>query len=399
MLENSLSLEMDTFTLYGIHILISFLLAVVLSSITRKRYVTQGDSVTQKDKLRAQHIAHKGFIYKTLFKVSLHKNNTITNILFLFFFNLAMPVVGYLFSIWITFYLKNVSYQKKVTNTNILNLDEFGTSFLKVERIFGEGSMVELLHSDYGAKSKKLKALSSLSENMTPANLRIIKSTLSSKDDEIRMFGYATINKAEKAINTKINTYLEIYKQETDKKPTEQDEETIANAAKELATLYWELIYSELSHESLKAGFLTEVKKYIKIAKAYYEPQFYKIEGTIKNLDKKQSLLHDVEEKRKVQKKIKKHNDTLVKLQDLVIKMSVLMGKVYMSEQRYEDASTEFTWIQELYAEQSSFIVPYLAEIQFLLGNYTTVSAMLNNSLNLSLNATLHPVIEQWKKS
>jgi hypothetical protein len=375
---------------------ISLLLAVILSALTVERFKRNSEEIKRRDTRRLEEIENRSFIYKKLFNVSLHKNNRVTNIIFLFLFNLAMPIIGYIFSIWITIYLRNVSYQKKVVNTNILNLDEFGMSFLKVERIFGEGSMVELMNSEYAPRSKKLKALSSLSASLSPANLRIIRSTLSSRDDEIRMFGYSTINKAEKAINIKINEHLDIFKKEYEKNTQEQDKKAIAIAAKELAFLYWELVYTELSHESLKAGFLKEVKKYTEIAKLYYRPKSDQVEEKITALN---ARIKEEKNSRELFIEMKNLKDQSIKIIDIIIKLYVLMGKVYMNEKAYEKASSEFTVAQELHEDSSSFILPYLAEIQYLLGNYTAVNAIIKSSSDLSLNATLHPIIEQWKSS
>jgi len=397
------ALEPYMWIIYIFHAVISFIVAFLLSSLLVKRFVVSGEEIDAKDKRRLQEISQKSLIFKLLFRVSLHKNNRITSTLFIFLFIFAMPVIGYIFAIWIAFYLKNISYDKKVSNTNILNLDEFGISFLKVERIFGEGSMSELMNNKYAPKSKKLKALSSLSNSLSPANLRIIRSTLTSTDDEIRMYGYATINKAEKALNIKINHYLEIYQSESEKKDADQGK--LANAAKELAELYWEMVYTELSHESLKTGFLEEVKSYIRVAKKYYLPKSHKLKEEIILLDEESKLyreksdevLRSKEVEYQVQRKVLK--DKLLNYNNILTKLYLLMGKVYMNEKNYERASTEFTVAQELYEGKSSFILPYLAEIQFIMGNYSIVTSIVNKSKDLGLNSTLYPIVEQWKTS
>lgn len=394
-------------TLLIIHVVLSILLAIVSSFYMTKRFTSKKEDTELKDEQRLKKIEHRGRVYKLLFKVSLHKNNRITTFIFMFFFNLSTPVVGYLLSIWITLYLKHVKYEKVVANTNILNLDEFGTSFLKIERIFGEGSMIELLNSDYAPRSKKLKALSSLANSNTPANLKIIRSTLSSADDEVRMFGYAIINKAEKALNIKINTQLEKYnralalQEQLDEgdmaKQKELIDEDIASSANELAHLYWELVYTEISHESLKDEFLREVIKYVAVAKAGYRNLINKLENAI---DADELMLKELSSER--DELIDKLEDDKQRLRNFVAfntKLFILMGRVYMSKEEYEDASTEFVIAQETGGATSSLILPYLAEIQFLAGNYKTVNAILNRAKDLGVNAKLHPIVEQWKVS
>jgi len=393
--------EENFFLFYGIHIVISFIVAFFLARYIKDRFIVDSQEVKLKDGRRLQEIGHNSRLFRILFNVSLHKNNRKTSTFFLFLFNLSMPIVGYFFSAWIAYYLKTVSYQKKVLNTNILNLDEFGISFLKVDRIFGEGSMSTLLVDKYAPKSKKLKALSSLASNLSPANLRIIRQTLSSTDDEIRMFGYAVINKAEQSLNTKINTQLEIYNDKYNSK------EVIAAAAKELASLYWEMVYTELSHDSLKDNFLKEVVKYVEVAKEFYIEEVNVLHAQVDEDEYELSLLKikydnekDLEKHTlEITNKLDREKKKLAEYMDVCAKLYVMMGRVYMNQEKYEKANTEFTIAQELDTAEASFILPYLAEVHFLTGNYGVVHSMMNMATNLEFNATLQPIAQQWKAS
>lgn len=367
------SMAQHLWLLYILHIIISLLLAILLAKYIAKRYVREGEKIDARDKARLEEIANKSITFKLFFQAALHKNNRMTSIFFIFLFNIAIPIFGYILSAWISWYLNHIVYKKKVINTNILNLDEFNMSFLKVERIFGEGSMSTLLVNKYAPKSKKLKALSSLANSTSPANLRIIKQTLFSTDDEIRMFGYAIINKTEKAINEKLNKYITLFNEANEKE--EPDMLQRAEAANELAFLYWEMIYTELSHESLRDNFLQEVLKYLKIAKEFYI----------------EAIQNDVYIEGENSKCLGGNNPVCVKLY-------VLSGRVYMYEKKYEKAIIEFTIAQELNDEQhASYILPYLAEIYYLIGNYRVVKSMMNQASSLGINATLYPIIEQWR--
>jgi len=397
----TLFVENNFLILYVTHILLSMMTAYFLALYVKDRFVVDSKEVKLKDGKRLQEISHSSRIFRILFNVSLHKNNRKTSTFFLFIFNLSMPVVGYFFCAWIAYYLKIVSYQKKVLNTNILNLDEFGMSFLKIDRIFGEGSMATLLVDKYAPKSKKLKALSSLASNLSPANLRIIRQTLSSTDDEIRMFGYAVINKAEQALNVRINTQLEIFSDKYNSK------EVIASAAKELAALYWEMVYTELSHESLKENFLKEVIKYIAVAKDFYIDEVNVMHAQVDEEEYQLSLLktkYDNEKElakhtTKLTNQLDKNKKILAEYMDVCAKLYVMMGRVYMNTGKYEKANTEFTIAQELDTAEASFILPYLAEVHFLTGNYDVVHSMMNMAKNLEFNATLQPIAQQWKAS
>jgi len=366
--------------LYLVHIVISLVLAFILAKYTSKRFQKDSAKIALVDKKRLEEIKNKKIIFKLFFQFSLHKYNYLTNVLFIFMLNLSLPVIGYIISIWISWYLENIVYEDKVSHTSILNLDEFGISFLKVERIFGEGSMGDLMTSEYAPKSKKLRALSSLANNISPVNLKIIRQTLTSTDDEIRMFGYAIINKAEKALNVKINTQLDIfheaekflskYSDNSEKKEYKKYVIQRAESARNLAPLYWEMIYTELSHESLKENFLNEVVKYLKIAKEHYLPLLHTVEGNADSTD----------------------------LKELVARLFILMGRVYMLECKYEKASTEFTIAREINDAEYTSVLPYLAEINFVEGRYHIVQSILNSSKDLGLNSTLYHVVEQWRE-
>jgi len=392
----TLFVEEYFFIIYAVHIFISIVIAIISSAYTSSRFVTNTSAAKMQDSQRLQSIGNRSSrAFRLLFNFSLHKNNRITNFLFLFLFNLAMPVIGYFLTIWISWYLKHVTYDKKVLNTNILNLDEFSASFLKVDRIFGEGSMSTLLVDKYSPKSKKLKALSSLASNLSPANLRIIRQTLSSTDDEIRMFGYAVINKAEQSLNVKINKQLEIF---TD---TFNEKEEIAAAAKELASLYWEMVYTELSHESLKENFLHEVVKYVEVAKDFYIKEVNVMDEKVNEYEYQLSILTEEDEKEKEEliHKLDVDKKRLTEYMDVCTKLYVMMGRVYLNSGKYDKANTEFTIAQELDTAEASFILPYLAEVHYLTGNYDVVHTMMNMASNLNYNSTLYSVSEQWKVS
>lgn len=366
--------EENIYVIYIIHILISMLLALFISFYILRRYIKKSKTIDARDKERLEEVALNGIVFRMLFKVSLHKNNQITIFFFMFFFNITVPFVGYFFTVWIAWYLMNVKYEIKTESTNILNLDEFKMSFLKIERVFGEGSMSDLMLSEYASKSKKLKALSSLASNITPANLQVVKQTLSSVDDEIRMFGYAVINKAETVLNQKINKQLERIRKESIKYE-EKDEAIIAHASKELAFLYWEMVYTELSHESLKNNFLNSVITYIELAKDYYLPKLEEIEVSFTR---------------------ESHTDEIYKA---LSSLYMLMGRVYMKKNMYEQAKAEFTTAQEILPEKSTYILPYLAEVYYETGKYEIVQSVLSQAKGIDLNPILNPIMEQWKVS
>jgi len=386
---------------YMFHLIISIVLAFFVSIYIQKRYDTSSKASKENDKKRLEAIANRSLLFKFLFRISLHRNNPLASFLFFFIFNLSLPIFGYIASLWLGYYLLHIKYDQKFVSTNILNLDEFGYSFLKVERIFGEGSMVNVVLAEEVPKSKKLKALSSLSSNISPMTLRIIKQTLASKNDEIRMYGYAIINKIEKKLNENINKHLEIYNDKS------LDDATRYEAAKELAYFYWEMVYAELSHDSLKESFIKEVVKYVDIAKGYYRSQMEATQGSLLELNKELNDLRtrdiikkeDLKKIEELEKKLLEHEESNKNYKDTSAKLYILMGRVYMMKKEYENAVEEFTMAQELSESDFSFVLPYLAEIYYILRKFPIAKSIMNKAESLDLNPKLHPIVAQWSSS
>ncbi len=371
-----------------LHIILSLLVSLAISFYALKRFKKSCKTLNLQDEERLQNIEDKGWFFKLLFKASLHKNNQLAIFIFSFLFNLSVPFLGYFFTVWIFWYMVNVKYEEKIVDTNILDLEEFQESFFEVQRLFGEGSMINIMNNEYIPKSKKLKALAALSANNSPVSLHVIRQTLSSKDDEIRMFGYAIINKAEKEINADINKNLAIISKEVAKGDM-KDKERIAYASKELAQLYWEMVYTELVHESLKMNFLNSVTAYIEVAKEYFIP---KLDAIVKNIEEYED--QDVESNQL--DRLRKERKKLEHIYAICASLFTLMGRVYIHKKEYEQAKAELTVAKELLPEHSTFVIPYLAELYFITKHYRIVHSLLQQAEGIEYNAKLYPIAQQW---
>lgn len=281
----------------------------------------------------------------TLFLARRYKDYWLHSFGLLVFFNIALPVVGYLFSIWLTYYLLHVQYAKVLKNTKLINMDEFDQDFPHVKRAFGEGSMVDLMADTLAPQELRMKALSAMAENMTQKNVSVIKKSLSEKDDEIRLYSFSLIDNMEHGLNSKIHDATVRFK-------NEEDENERLKAAKELAFLYWEMIYFDLSDDVLKNYLINTSYEYAKICS--------------------KADMSDVD-------------------------INILLGKIYLAKNKYEEATTEFVMAIESGVD-NSYIIPYLAELYFKRGNYKSIRSMLSMEDKLNMNATMHPVVGQWKK-
>ncbi|QOP44916.1 hypothetical protein FM071_00835 [Sulfurimonas paralvinellae] len=365
------------YLLFSIHIFITLMLALFISRYALIRFPKE----CSKDRYRLEALKDRSAFFKFLFFASLHKNNPLSIFLFVVSFNLAIPFAGYFLTLWLFWYMVHVKYQAKAVQTNMLNLDEFETSFLKIERTFGEGSMINLIENSYIPKSKKIKALSILANNPSPISLSIIKQTLTNDDDEIRLFGYAILNKTEKNINDRINKYLDVIRKESTKGEA-RDEKKVAFASKELAFLYWEMVYTELSHESLKKNFLNSALLYLNLAQEFYMQELNQL--TEEFHEKKQSP---------------SFNRTLEDLYFTCSSIYTLKGRIFTLKQNYEKAQEYFTLAESLIDEKSTAILPYLAEVYFITKRYSIVKSILNHSHDLAYNPKLYPLIKQWESS
>jgi len=262
--------------------------------------------------------------------------------LFFFLFNLTMPLVGIFMTLWIVYYLRIVTYEKKLENVHYIDMSEFRTDFIKVKRIFGEGSMKELLTNDDIDPSMKMKALVSLSDDIKKRDIALIKGALSSRNDEIRLYSFAIIDNLERNINNRIHEKMQTYRQE-------KNEEKKAKFAKELAFLYWEVIYFELADEELKLFIAKEVDRYA-LKALEYDPE---------------------------------DND-----------LNFLLGRCCLMTHAYERAKEYL----ETISHRDKRAVPYLAELYFIERAYHNVEKLLENADWLRRDPLLNPVVEIWQK-
>ena len=373
------------------YLIIYFCVTLVFSYIAafylRTRFPNADEELQIQDLQKIKLLQHTK-VQKFLARASLYKNNRLMATLFLLLFNIAIPVIGYIFTLWLCWYLTHVKYEQKIVVTAILDLDEFKNTFMKIERIFGESSMINLLNNEYVPKSKKLRALATLASTPSPASLAIIKQTLSSSDDEIRLYGYSILNNLEKKINAKINTNLQLIQERDSEKKSIENEKKIAQAAMELAFSYWELVYMELSHESLKSNFLNSAINYIETARDFFISY---IEDLSQELE---SIKTDPLQKRRVKFIEEELDDTYHKASNLY----TLMGRIFLYKKAYEQAQAEFTIAKELLPEDSTTIIPYLAEVYFNIKKYTITKSVLNQYDSLRFNAKLYPIVKQWEQ-
>ena len=380
-------LERYFYLILVLHFFISLLLAYMLHFLLKKRFRTtqELDRRDEKELASIEDEDMRGKIARVLFRLSFHRYNDLHAFLMLFLLNFSMPVVGYMSAMWIAFYLRSVVYEKHETMTHTLNLDEFEEVFAHTKRIFGESALLEMMNNPYIPKSKKLQALAEISQNLTPVNIRVVKETLKSEDDEVRMFGYAILNKKEQSLNRRINEILQELQSGT-------DEEREAYLKKELALLYWDLVYYGFAQDVLENEFLEMIYAYDDEAEHYFRSAIMELKERLDHLldnqeeDLKGYLLGE-----------------LRRVYEEYIEIKVLKGKLKMRQKEYTEAIEEFTIALSVAEDELdmdlSYIYPYVAEIYYNEGRYHLTSKIMQKARNLEYNTKLYPLVMQWKVS
>ena len=265
--------------------------------------------------------------------------------LFVWTFSFVFPIVGYFMVAWIVYYLLNLEYEPELKHEHMINMDEFLSDFPQIKRLFGESGIEKLLSNDEAPENLKLKALTSLSENAKRSDIEMIKKMLGDKNDEVRLYSFSIINKLERNINNKIHEKLKYFNKERDK-------EKKLKAASELAHLYWDLVYYQLSDKDLRDFIIKEVEKYAKFV-LYQDPS---------NPD-----------------------------------INLLLGKVYLYQEKYGNAQLFITTALKK-GINKDFIIPYLAEIFFEKREFSTVKRLLKDAKDIEYNSTLYPIVVQWRE-
>jgi len=260
--------------------------------------------------------------------------------LFFWLFNIAAPLIGIVLTAWIVWYLLSVTYKKQLTEVHYIDMTEIFNEFPKVQRIFGEGSMEQILTGEHVNGSLKMKALVSLTENVRKQDIVLVKQALSDRNDEVRLYSFAIIDKMERNINNRIHQTLQRYRETSD--VTEK-----AKIAKAAALLYWEIIYFELADEELKLFIAKEVDRYASEAVA--------------------QMPEDAD-------------------LNLLLGRCCLMTKEYARAEHYLEA-----------ASQDKRAVPYLAELYYTRHEYTRVKGVLSGADWLRSDQLLNPVVVLWE--
>ncbi len=185
-----------------------------------------------------------------------YKKNLLANTFFFTILNTVTLFVGYIASFYfVTVLLRKIKTKIKY-DINTINISQLSI-FPETRRILGEG--IANIDISKISKNIKLNILETLSKDISPINIRIIKNLLIDNDSEIRLYSFQTLNRIKNEISSQINLTLKELE-----KP--QDNFEKAKIHKKLGLLYYEIFEIDIMEESLRSFFIEKSLFHIKEA-------------------------------------------------------------------------------------------------------------------------------------
>ncbi len=264
--------------------------------------------------------------------------------LILFSFNIFLPVISNLITIFISIVLVNTKNKKHLQHVKKFNKGEFlNNNFPIVNRVFGEATVAKISTNTHINSNQKMKSLIFLSNNPDKKSFPIIKNLFSDKDNEIRLFSFSLLNSSENELNEKITFAIKEFN-------CEEDEKKRSKLAGELAHLYWDFIYYGFSNLETEGLIIKNTEYYLNIA--------------LNNEEKE-------------------------------CEQNLLFGKVLLYKKDYESAVKSFK-LAIKNGIKKSVVNFYLAEIAYEKRAYLEVKSLLKEIKSIDTSLTTAPIHKQW---
>jgi len=253
-----------------------------------------------------------------------------TALLALFLSMFFFPVIGYI--AFFILYSLILRVQKKITpvKAESVPIEEIIVERVKVKlRKFGEGALSQAANRNIDEK-----LILFLKNIESPISIEVARKALQNPKDEVRLSAFSILEKTERKINERIS-YL---KTELEK---EKDPKKKAFLCRNIAFLYWELIYFGVVDKELEDFVANEALKFIRIA--------------LQELDDPETNL--------------------------------VAGRIFLKRKRFKEAKEHLERAFENGDRLTKIrTIPYLAETNFYLGNLEMVKNLLSQ-----LPYSLHP--------
>ena len=272
-----------------------------------------------------------------------YKKNYQTIFIF-FFIYFFIPIFEFLCFLIIYLILKRTHSEK----SEIFHINpefEIGHKIISVAgRQYGEGSVVSRLTDTKVPINLQQSSLLYLINKSPDLSYKFVKQSLYNPQDEIRLLAFGLISNIEKDINNKI---MELKKYLNDSNNKNNKGEIYLD----LANLYWELVYKNISDNEFDDYNLKKSKQYV-------------LESIKENYKKFENFF-------------------------LLGKISLKLNDIEQA-QKYFAESLHFDYFKDK-------TVPYIAEIYFNEKKYSESKKIFENMKSHTLNNKLKNIIDLWK--
>jgi tetratricopeptide (TPR) repeat protein len=208
---------------------------------------------------------------------------------------------------------------------------------------YGEGGFLRFLRKRDVPPEIKLKVVTTLEQNKTPKEIILLKEALSSEIDEVRLFAFSALSRLEESISVNVEGSLKRLKKA-------EDEKEKALIKKDIASLYWEMIYFGVVDEEIRSFMVSEIERYAE--------------------ETEQTLKDDPE-------------------------CLFLRSRIKLKKGEYEEAERLMKKVLES-GFMKEKVIPYLAEVYYVKGETHKVEELFNNFYHLRLDPVLNPIVELW---
>lgn len=189
------------------------------------------------------------------------KKEKLKSVIIFFFITYPTLYIGYIsIAIMILYILRN---QKVAESTpySYFSLEEFlNENIEEIEKLrsFGEGAIISINKAEKVSKSLKEKAILALADLKNPDMFPLIKQSLSSEIDEVRLFAFSIISKMEKKFNENLHQLKEKLKEEN------LSNEEKAEIYYQIAKQYYDFVYYHIVDDEFRDFMLEEAIDYCK---------------------------------------------------------------------------------------------------------------------------------------
>ncbi|MCX7738319.1 MAG: hypothetical protein N2Z80_02735 [Hydrogenothermaceae bacterium] len=216
-------------------------------------------------------------------------------------------------------------------------------------RRFGEGSIFAVSKAEDGSKILKERAILFASDIKSSLTINILKESLSSKYDDIRLYAFSVVSKIEKEFNENLHRLKEEIKK---KNLTDQERsELLYN----IASQYYDFVYFNIVDEEFREFFIEE--------------SFYYAKKSLESYETPEAL--------------------------------ILLGKIYLKRNMPEMALPYFISASKYENLNPLKYVPYIAEIYYRSGLYRDIVEIVNKypQLKSIANPDLRFMVDFWAGS